>query len=79
MATNAEIASRLGVSHSTVSRMRSGKRIGSPEVLVRISTEFDVPLERVMTAATAARRGKPKDWTKLMNEILTGKILDRVA
>lgn len=70
MATNAEVATKLGVSHSTVSRMRTGKRVGSPELLMRIHKEYDVPLETVMSAATDARGGKTKKWVKLMEGIL---------
>ena len=70
MATNAEVASKLGVSHSTVSRMRSGKRVGSPELLMRIHKEYEIPLEQVMSAATDARRGKTGAWKKMMKGIL---------
>lgn len=70
MATNAEVAAKLGVSHSTVSRMRTGKRVGSPQVLVRLSQEYNVPLDEVMTAAVSARDGKPAKWTMLMNRVM---------
>lgn len=70
MATNAEVAEKLGVSHSTVSRMRTGIRVGSPKVLQKISVEYDVPLDQVMTAAVAAREGKPEKWRTLMNQVL---------
>jgi transcriptional regulator with XRE-family HTH domain len=69
MATNAEVAERLGVSHSTVSRMRTGKRVGSPAVLVRIAEKYEIPLEEVMAAAVAARSGKPAKWTMLMKRV----------
>lgn len=72
MSTNAEVAERLGVSHSTVSRMRTAKRIGSPEVLQRISIEFKIPLDDVMKAAVNARAGKPTLWTRMMKKVLGG-------
>ena len=70
MATNAEVATKLGVSHSTVSRMRTGKRVGSPEVLQRIAREYSLPLDDVMSAAVDARAGKTKKWVKMMTGIL---------
>jgi len=70
VATNAQVAEKLGVSHSTVSRMRTGKRIGSPEVLSRISSEFEIPLADVMNAAVKARNGKLTLWTRMMKKVL---------
>lgn len=70
MATNAEVAEKLGLSHSTVSRMRTGKRLGSTEVLQKISAEYDVPLDAVITAAVEARAGRPQKWTELMDNVL---------
>lgn len=69
MATNAEVAQKLGVSHSTVSRMRTGKRLGSPQVLVRLSEAYDIPLDEVMAAAVAARNGKTGKWEKMMGRV----------
>ena len=71
MATNAEVADRLGVSHSTVSRMRTGKRVGSPEVLERIHKEYGVPLGEVMSAAVAARAGDTDDWVEMMKKVVS--------
>lgn len=71
MATNAEIAERLGVSHATVSRMRTAKRLGSPRVLQQISEEFDIPLDDVMRAAVEARAGSSKRWIGMMNTIMS--------
>lgn len=65
--TNTDIAARLGLAHSTVSRMRSGARVGSVRTLCRISSEFDIPLEKVMTAADKALAGDKDDWVKLIN------------
>lgn len=70
MATNAEVAVKLGVSHSTVSRMRTGKRVGSPEILVRISSSYGIPLDEVMSAAVAARKGKPAQWQSIMRRVV---------
>lgn len=73
MATNAEVAERLGVSHSTVSRMRTGKRVGSPEVLMRIHQAYDIPLQDLMSAAVAARKGSAGDWQRLMRQVVGGE------
>lgn len=70
MATNADVAERLGVSHSAVSRMRTGKRVGSPEVLERISTEFHIPSAEILTAAVEARAGKLDKWVKIMERVV---------
>lgn len=71
MATNAQVAEKLGVSHSTVSRMRTGIRVGSTETLNRIHREYGIPLDRVVDAAVRARAGKPTKWKALMKEILS--------
>lgn len=70
MATNAEVAEKLGVSHSTVSRMRTGIRVGSPKVLQKIHETYDIPLDQVMTAAVRARDGKPGEWQTLMQKVM---------
>ncbi len=69
MTTNTDIAARIGLAHSTVSRMRTGERVGSVRTLRRISREFDVPLEEVMSAAGSALDGDKGDWVKLMSKI----------
>ena len=72
MATNAEIARKLGVGHSTVSRMRTGQRIGSPEVLQRISVEYDIPLSDVVDRAVRARAGDVDPWVRMMGSLMDG-------
>ena len=70
MATNTEIAEKLGLAHSTVSRMRTGERVGSVRTLRRLSREFDLDLDRVMAAAGQALDGDKGDWVKLMAEVV---------
>lgn len=70
MATNAEVAERLGVSHSTVSRMRTGTRVGSPKVLQKIHETYSIPLNEVMDAAVKARDGHPAAWRKVMQKVM---------
>ena len=69
LATNTDIAARIGLAHSTVSRMRTGELVGSVRTLRRIAREFDIPLERVMSAAGSALDGDKGDWVALMSEI----------
>jgi len=67
MATNTEIGARLGLAHSTVSRMRTGERVGSIRTLQRISREYNLPLEEVVDAANKALEGNNADWVRLMD------------
>lgn len=66
--TNADLGRVLGLSHSTVSRMRSGSRTGSIATLQRLSKASGVPLEDVANAAQAARRGKKSAWNKILEK-----------
>lgn len=71
MVTNGEVAARLGLSMSTVSRMRTGKRTGSPSTLMRISSEYNIPLDDVMQAAAAVHKGDTEPWiNNIMAKIL---------
>lgn len=69
MATNTEIGARLGLAHSTVSRMRTGERVGSVRTLRRISREYGIELDRVMSAADKALDGDTADWVALFTEL----------
>lgn len=68
--SNAEVATRLGMSVSGVSRMRRGYRVGSAATLVRISREFGVDLGSLTEAAAAASDGDPAEWIELMDRTL---------
>jgi len=48
--TNQEFGERVGVTHSMASRIRSGHRLPSTGVLVRIHEQFGVPLQELMDA-----------------------------
>jgi transcriptional regulator with XRE-family HTH domain len=78
LATNTEVAEKLGLALSTVSRMRTGERVGSVRTLRRLSREFDLPLDRVMSAAGSALEGDKGDWVKLMAEV-AGDAPERAA
>lgn len=66
--TNAQVAERLGLNHSTVSRIRKGERIGSLSTLRRIAEQFEIPIEKVLDAAQKAHAGDKRDWIKLVND-----------
>lgn len=51
--TNRSVAEKIGMTHSMVSRMRSGTRLPSASTQVRISSGLEVPLESVTRAVAA--------------------------
>ena len=51
--TNAQIGEMIGLSFTAVSRMRNGDRLPSVEVMTKISTVFEIPLEDVVRATRA--------------------------
>lgn len=66
--TNQEVAERLDLAHSTVSRIRRGDRATSVEVIHRISQEFGVPTDELVAAASSAHRGDKYPWIRLMEK-----------
>lgn len=53
MATNREVGDRIGLSHSSVSRIRAGERIPSVDVMVVIQTQYGWTLpDQVKARAT---------------------------
>lgn len=70
--TNTEVADRLGVHHSYVSRMRSGERLASVSMLSRISEEYGVPVEELVAAARATvDTGDSSKWVELLDRAFT--------
>lgn len=67
--TNADIGTRLGLAHSTVSRMRRGERLGSLETLRKIAAVTGTPLDDVTAAADKARGGDLPDWIALLEKV----------
>ena len=67
--TNAAIGDRLGLAHSTVSRMRRGERLGSVETLGKIAALAGVTLEHVVAAAELARDGDLRTWSGLLDKV----------
>ena len=67
--TNADLGRALGLSHSTVSRMRTGQRTGSLPTLRRLAALSGKSLEAVADAAIAARDGDTAEWTKILDSV----------
>lgn len=55
------------MSHSSVSRMRSGQRVASIDVLELITENYEVDAEALLHAAAAATRGDLQDWCQLLD------------
>jgi transcriptional regulator with XRE-family HTH domain len=51
--TNGEFARAVGVHFTMASRYRNGQRIPSTRVLQKISEEYGLPIDQLVTAATA--------------------------
>lgn len=69
--TNAALGEALGLSHSTVSRMRSGARTGSPRVQMLLADLAGVQLEEVVRAAMAAQKGDTERWSEILDSACT--------
>ncbi len=68
--TNIEIANTLGLSQSTVSRMRSGHRLASTTVLVDIAEKYSADLGLLTTiAARMERKADRTEWIQLLDKI----------
>lgn len=50
-----QIAEKIGCHYTTVSRLRSGKRLPSPELLVRMCSAFDWDLSEAVTVFATSR------------------------
>lgn len=71
--TNVEVARKLGMHHSYVSRLRTGDRVASIPTLIAISDVYDVPIGRLTRAASKAAKGDPGDWVDLLNDALVAR------
>jgi transcriptional regulator with XRE-family HTH domain len=52
--TNREVAENIGLTHSAVSRIRSGQRYPSPEIMARISEVYNWPIKSQVYARMGA-------------------------
>lgn len=66
--TNAALGEALNLSHSTVSRMRSGARTGSQTTQLRLAELANVSLEEVVRAAMAAKAGNKARWNEILDK-----------
>lgn len=69
--TNTDLGAALDLSPSSVSRMRSGIRTGSPETLKKLSIASGVPVADVLDAAIEARAGNPGKWVEVVEKACT--------
>lgn len=67
--SNSEIASALGMSHSGVSRMRSGARVASIDTLQKLIEMYDAEPRALVAAASKATLGDPEPWRSLLREL----------
>lgn len=73
---NAEVARTLGMSHSSVSRMRTGERVASPTTLQQLVTEYSGDPEVLVRAAAKAAAGDTAEWVEYLDEILRDDVED---
>jgi transcriptional regulator with XRE-family HTH domain len=66
--TNTALGNALGLSHSTVSRMRAGTRTGSVKTLIKLAEVSGVPLDQVAAASEAVREGKTDEWNAILEK-----------
>lgn len=67
--SNSEIAAALGMSHSSVSRMRSGARVASIETLQALVEVYDADPRPLLSAAAKAVAGDGKDWRDMLRAL----------
>lgn len=67
--SNIQISQDLGLSQSTVSRMRSGHRIASPDTLYLIAQTYSVEPGILLEVASKASQGNRQAWINLLNKI----------
>lgn len=72
--SNSEIAGALGMSHSSVSRMRSGRRIASIETLQALVEVYDADPRRLLAAAAKAQAGDAKDWLGILEGLFGDEV-----
>lgn len=74
--SNAEVGLALGMSHSSISRMRTGERIASIEALEKIGTEYHADPAELLSAAAEAGRGNKRPWVDLLERLFDDGIPD---
>lgn len=67
--SNIEVSNQLGMSQSTISRMRKGERLASPGTLYLIAQTYNVEPGILLNAASKAKQGDRNAWIILLNTI----------
>jgi transcriptional regulator with XRE-family HTH domain len=70
--TNRDLATALGLSLSTASRMREAKRLGSMTTLTRLANLTGRPLEDVFNASRDAAAGRGAAWASILEGAVIG-------
>lgn len=60
---------KLGVSAATASRLRSGSRVGSPELILRVADLSSLDAGACLRAAVAARAGDKDAWLSVIHSL----------
>lgn len=67
--SNQEVATRIGLTHTGVSRLRSGSRVASMGTMLKIHEVFRVPVAKLMDTANELRANGNRDpWCDLLRE-----------
>lgn len=73
---NSEVARTLDMSHSSVSRMRTGTRIGSADTLQALVEHYGADPADLLEAAALAAHGDTKAWVELLDKLLRDDVPD---
>lgn len=60
---------KLGVSAATASRLRSGSRVGSPELILRVADLSGVDPGLCLRSAVKARAGEKDAWLMIIRSL----------
>lgn len=66
--TNQEFADAIGCHHSMASRLRSGSRLPSIDLMERISQEFQIPITELLSA----RREGAEEFGRVLRDRVFG-------
>lgn len=62
--SNTEFAEKVGIHFTMASRLRNGQRLPGADLMYRISTEYDIPMEEL----ARARDQGPGEFGRLLRD-----------
>lgn len=68
--TQADVASRLGISKSFLSELEAGKKAPTLELLNRYASEFDIPASTFLVFTEQLNRASPSSRRKRADKVL---------